>query len=424
MSRRAIPTGLLPRAAATGRLAAHLGRAAARRVVRRSEDDDRQLGEAMFSELDKLKGIAMKVGQILSYMEVGLPEHTQRRLARLQQGVEPLAFDVIERQVVAELGQPLADLFDRFDPDPVAAASIGQVHRASLEGREVAVKIRYPSVRDTLDSDFRHLHLLGRLASVGTAVDGPSLVQELHERIVEECDYSNEARNQAEFGRIFCGDPSLRIPAVVVGRCSEAVLTTEWHDGLRFEELASVSNARRNAIARTLVRFPFTSLFGHGVLHADPHPGNFLFPEVDAVVVLDFGCVKRLTARQVEDFRDLVHMVLDGRRGDVRELGARSGLTPRPDRIDFDELYAMLAWMFAPYTRPAFRFDRSWWDEGLRFTRPSNRNARHQGMPPHWLWLQRTVWGLHAVLMRLEVEVDLRDTMRSCLALSHTSESR
>ncbi|MEQ1505732.1 MAG: AarF/ABC1/UbiB kinase family protein [Myxococcota bacterium] len=411
-----LPTGLAARATATARIAANLGRAGARRLVRRSDDDDASLGDALFRELDQLKGLGMKVGQILSYMEVGLPEETVRRLTALQHGVSPLAGPVIVAEVERQLGAPIGSLFDRFDPTPIAAASIGQVHRAAVRGVEVAVKVRYPGVRASLDADTRQLRVIGSIAALATVVDGQARVSERRARLLAECDYRIEAANQARFAAILAGDPALSVPEVVADRSAEGVLTTAWRDGERFDAVRAADPARRAAVAATLVRFPWSTVLGHGVLHADPHPGNFLFPGDDRVVVLDFGCVKRLDPADVAAFRRLVQVVLDRDRGALLDAALAVGLVPRPDKIDADELWAMLSWMLAPYRTERFRFDRAFWDEGQRFTRPTNPNARWLGFPPAWLWLQRTLFGLHAVLTRLGVEGRFAELARAALA--------
>jgi len=396
----------------------HLGKAAARRLVRERPEDSAALGEALLAELDALKGMAMKVGQILSFMDVGLPEETVQRLARLQQGVSPLSVEAIRAELEACLGAPVEALFERFDAVPVASASIGQVHRGRVTGwGEVAIKVRYPGVRETVEADFGQLRRLGRLASLGTEVDGPALVAELQARMVEECDYAHEARMQALFAGLFSGDEEIEVPEVVASRSGASVLTTVWKEGERFEALRGASSSRRGAVARTLVRFPFTSLFGHGVLHGDPHPGNVLFPGEGRVVVLDFGCVRWFEAAEVEGYRRVAQAVLEGREVQFCEAVVEAGLAPRPEAVDFGALWAMYRWSFAPYLSRRFRFDEAWWRQGRAYSGPSNANLRHLAMPPAWIWLQRIQFGLHAVLVRLGVEGELRDVFRGTLEL-------
>jgi predicted unusual protein kinase regulating ubiquinone biosynthesis (AarF/ABC1/UbiB family) len=412
-----IPARLLPRAAATARIAASLGRAGALRLLRSSEQDDRQLGDAMLAELDQLKGIAMKVGQVLSYMDVGLPPETARRLQALQRGSRPLPLSTVAAVIERELGAPLISLFDTFDPAPGAAASIGQVHRATLGGRRLAVKVLYPGVRATIDGDFRNLRHLGRLASLGTAVDGPAIVQELRERMVQECDYRREAAWQQAFAERLADDPALTVPAIVPERSAEAVLTSCWHDGEDFEAVCRASQARRDAVARTLIRFTFGSLLQGGALQADPHPGNFLFPDGDRVVALDFGCVKRFDPTLVRAWRDLSRVVVDGDRVAFPDAARASGQVGHANHFDYDEFWDFQRWLYAPWSSASFRFEPGWLRRGMRWTTPAARNLRHQAMPPAWLWLLRVQAGLHAVLVRLGAQGDFRGAFRECLGL-------
>ncbi len=417
---RRIPKGLLSRAGAAGRMAGHLGLAAARRVVRTSEADDAALGQALFDELDQLKGMAMKVGQILSYMDVGLPDGTIERLSRLQEGADALPMETVREILTQDLGAPVSDLFERFDPVPVAAASIGQVHRALANGREVAVKIRYPGVTDTIDGDLGHLHRIGRLASLASSVDGVALVRELHARMREECDYVREAWWQDRFAQMFRGDPDLTVPEVVPALSADGVLTTHWHEGRRLASLTHAPQAERNAVGATLVRFPYTTLLGHGVLQADPHPGNFLVTEGQRVVALDYGCVRVFDTATVESWRRLTTVVLQGERSSFLDALVATGQVPRPDAYDVEEGWQMHRWMFAPYLTPSFRFDRSWWLAGLKYTRPTAANQRKVDIPPPWIWLMRMQWGLHAVLTRLGAEGDFRALLEQALTLPLT----
>ncbi len=413
----AIPTRLMPRAAATGRVAISLGKAATKRLVRRSNADAQQLGEELLRELDPLKGIAMKVGQVLSYMDVGLPEETVQRLAQLQRGTRSLDFAVIADVVEAELGAPLDELFDDFTPTPIAAASIGQVHRAVLDGQPVAVKVRYPGVRESVDSDLRQLARLGRLASLGTAVDGSAIVQELRERMVEECNYTREAAWQRGFAEHFVADPSIDVPSVIGARSSEGVLTTAWCEGECFATLCAAPARRRHAVAVTLVRFTFGSLLGAGVLQADPHPGNFLFPGDERIVALDFGCVKRFSPQALDAWRNLSRVVVTGDRAAFREAVLASGQVGHPDRFDYDEFWDFQRWLYAPWLTPRFTFARGWLRRGMEWTGPTASNARHMALSPEWLWLLRIEAGLHAVLVKLGAEGDFRSAFHDALDL-------
>lgn len=411
--RDALPLGLWSRASATGRIAMRLGMTGASRLFG-ARDADAKLGETLLAELDQLKGMAMKVGQILSYMDVGLPDEVTVRLAELRRGVQPLAFDAIAEVVEGELGRPLGALFASFEERPIAAASIGQVHRArTFEGASVAVKVRYPGIVETMEADFAQLDRLGRLAGAFTAVDGRALVRELHARVLEECDYAREADWQRRFGALFAGDPGITVPAVHADLSATAVLTTRFHEGSDFDAFRlAASPAAREAAAQALLRLTFRPLFERGMLHADPHPGNQLYLEGGAVVALDFGCVRAFEPDFVERYRRFSLAVLDGDRSRFRELSIELGLAPRPERIDFDELFGLYRWLHEPLLRPGFELTREWWLRGRVYTSPKAKNGRHQGFPPEWIWLQRAQWGLWAVLVKLGARGDFATSYR------------
>ncbi|MCA9489921.1 MAG: AarF/ABC1/UbiB kinase family protein, partial [Myxococcales bacterium] len=358
---------------------------------------------------------AMKVGQILSYMEVGLPEETAAVLARLQRGAEPLSGDRVVEVLEAELGAPVDALFDRFDREPIASASIGQVHRASFGGREVAVKVRYPEVRETLEADTRQLGAIARVASLATSVDGPALIAELRERILEECDYAHEAESQRRFARLLADDPVLVVPEVIAERSSAGVLTTVWCEGEPLASVVGLEPSEREAVLGGLARLAWGMMMEHGVLHGDPHPGNFLVAPGPRLVVLDFGCVKELEAERVERLRGLLRCMVDGHRGEVMAHATAVGLVPEHGRVDPDELWDLLDFLGAPYRGP-FRFDRGWWERSMKRWKRPDTSLRHVAMPPDWMWVQRTLVGLHAVLVGMDVEADLGPVAREALS--------
>jgi predicted unusual protein kinase regulating ubiquinone biosynthesis (AarF/ABC1/UbiB family) len=404
----------------TGSIAASAARLAARRVTGRTEGErDGLLGEALARELDQMKGMAMKVGQIVSYFDGVLPEGAHEALRKLQKGVTPMRFDVISRAIEDSFGQPLKDLFDEFEPTPIAAASIGQVHRARFRDEWVAVKVQYPGIRDTMDADFRRLAGFSRLASFATAVDGPALVAELRARVHEECDYLREADHQRAWARAFANDSDVTIPAVIDERTTKEVLTTHLCTGSDFYGFAEArDSATKNAAAAVLVRFAYESLWTLAAVNADPHPGNYLFPESGGVVFLDFGCVRHFDRDWLAQNRRLLEVVIDDRRRDFDEALVAAGMVGTRDRFDFDHHWALLCHEYAPYRSARFRFTREWLKGALEFSKPSNPNLRRLVIPPPWIWLERLTWGLHAVLVRLEAEGSFGDLLRGVLAES------
>jgi predicted unusual protein kinase regulating ubiquinone biosynthesis (AarF/ABC1/UbiB family) len=411
-----IARGLGKRLWATSRVATAAAHLAARRLMGARGAQDGIIGESLAHELDQMKGMAMKVGQILSYFEGILPAETHAALRRLQQGSRPVAFPVMLQVIERAFGQQLEALFDRFDRNPVASASIGQVYRAELRGAPVAVKVQYPGIRETMDGDFSRLGWIAKIASAATAVDGSALAAELRNRVGEECDYEREATYGNAFAAAFSADPAVSIPRAFPDRTRPTVLTTEWAEGESFYQLASrPDDARRNAAAMALVRFAYRSFFELATLNADPHPGNYLFPADGRVVFLDFGCVRAFDPAFVEAERRLARVVIEGRRADFRDAVVATGMVPRPDHFDFDIHFAMLSHQWEPYRPSSFRFTPGYLARGVEFSRPGNPNLRRIAIPPAWIWLQRLQWGLHAVLVRLSAEGDFRAALRPWL---------
>lgn len=415
MSDDSLPTSLRRRARHARRLVGAGARFGLRRLVRRDEADADALGRALVGELDTLKGMAMKVGQILSYMDGVIPAQTQTHLARLQRGARPHPWPEMRAVIESSLGATINDLYDQIDPEPVAAASIGQVHRARIDSQNVAVKVQYPGIRDSFEADVRQLRRLSALAGLGTRVDGQAIVDDLRDRLIEECDYLHEARWQSWFADRFADDPSIRIPSVVPERSTDVVLTTRWHDGLTLEQrlIQGGPEARQHA-ARTLARMAWTSLFALGVINADPHPGNQLFCD-GAVVFLDFGCVRQFGSVWLQATRSELRAVLDGDRAAFREALLRSGQVPRPKRFDFDAHWAMQRHLWQPYLSDTFRFTPDWLRAGAAFTGPGNANLRQLAIAPEWVWLSRLQWGLHAVLVRLGAQGRYREILGEAL---------
>ncbi len=410
--RRSIRRGLGARLWSTSKVAVSAARLAARRTVGLEGDGDRRLGETLAAELDQMKGMAMKVGQILSYFEGILPESTHAALRGLQTGGQPLAFETVAEVIEGALGRPVDELFESLSESPVAAASIGQVHRGRIAGRDVAVKVQYPGIRETIDADFSRIGRLAKIASLASAVDGDAMVAELRERFVEECDYRIEAHNLRQFAEVYADDPDVEIPAAVVGHCAETVITTHWAEGMDFYTFVETADeARRAEVAGALVRFAYRSLFGLLAINADPHPGNYRFRLQGPTAFLDFGCVRRFDPSFVEAERRVAKVLLAGDRAGFDEAVRATGMVAKPAKFDFDHHWAMMRHQLEPYLHPRYRLTPDYIRAGMQFSGPTSPNVRILKIPPQWMWYQRLQWGLHAVLVRLNVEVDYRTPM-------------
>ncbi len=388
------------------RVAWTAGRLASRRLFRREVGAaDLKLGDHLAGQLDQMKGLAMKVGQIVSYMEVPLPDVVQDKLAALQTGNHGMPEAQTRAALESTLGDSIETLFESFDMEPIAAASIGQVHRARVEGREVAVKVQYPDVAQSFSDDLGAIGRLASLASLASAVDGTAIVEELGARLQEECDYQREALMQRSFARAFADDPSVRIPSVVGTRSARTVLTTEWIDGESFESLRRTADpARRTAVATTLARFSVRCMLELATIQADPHPGNFLFTTGDEVAFLDFGCVRRLDHDLVAALRQMATALRDDDRASAREAAIAMGVVGHPRKFDHDHFFVTMEHMHRPLLRRRFRFDPSFMHDAMALNGPTSPNARTMAFPPAYLWVSRLQWGLWAILTKLGVE--------------------
>jgi predicted unusual protein kinase regulating ubiquinone biosynthesis (AarF/ABC1/UbiB family) len=264
--------------------------------------------EDVAATLGTMKGVLMKIGQMASYVDDGLAPPVRRTLSRLQDSVPPMSAELAAGVISEELGAPPEEVFETWDPEPIAAASIGQVHRAiTRDGRAVAVKVQYPGVAGAIAADLGNVALLRSLLRVAApSQDVNALIEELRERIGEELDYEREAASQRMFAAFFDGHPTIHVPYIVDELSTARVMTSELATGARFAELLSWPQEEKDLAAETIYRFTFRSLYQADAFNGDPHPGNYLFRPGGQVTFLDFGLVKYFTA---EELAPLVHMV-------------------------------------------------------------------------------------------------------------------
>ena len=270
-----------------------------------------QTAEDVASTLGTMKGVLMKLGQMASYIDNGLSPSVRRTLSRLQDSVPPMSPELAAQVVEAELGHPPERAFARWDPEPIAAASIGQVHRAiTHDGRAVAVKVQYPGIAETIAADLRNVALLRRMLKVtAPSQDVDALLAELRERVLEELDYRREADNQRFFAAYYEGHPTITVPGIVDELSTRRVVTSELADGARFAELAGWPQAERDLAAETIYRFVFRSLYELRAFNGDPHPGNYLFHGGGRVTFLDFGLVRHFTPAELAPLANMARYV-------------------------------------------------------------------------------------------------------------------
>jgi predicted unusual protein kinase regulating ubiquinone biosynthesis (AarF/ABC1/UbiB family) len=376
MPRDQIPTSRVGRSARLGQLAARETarefRTRAANLARGEEGrrqalEDRQLqaAEQIVNVLGQMKGAAMKVGQVLSFLDVGLVpeshrEEFQHKLAALRDAAPSVRFADMREVMESEFDAPLDEVFAAFSEEPVAAASIGQVYRATLpDGRVVAVKVQYPGVAAAVRADLQNLGMILRIVKrIAPGLDVKAVGAEIRDRTVEELDYELEAANQRALARIYRGHPFIVIPDVIGRLCRERVIVTEFVDGRGFEDVTTLDEVARDRVAEIIFRFYFGCLYRHHQFSGDPHPGNFLLCDDGRVAFIDFGLFKRMTVEGVELELAVQRAVIDGDAEEVKRLFTSSGFLKRPDRFDADRLLRQV-------------IDSTWWytvDEVVELT--------------------------------------------------------
>jgi predicted unusual protein kinase regulating ubiquinone biosynthesis (AarF/ABC1/UbiB family) len=384
--------------------------------------------EQLFKVLGELKGGAMKFGQALSVFESALPEEVagpyRAALTKLQDAAPPMPTRTVHAVLEEQLGPRWRELFLEFEDKPAAAASIGQVHRALWQdGREVAVKVQYPGAGEALLSDLSQLSRFARL--LGPLIPGMDikpLITELRDRVSEELDYGLEAQAQQAHAEEFVDDPDVVVPAVV-HQCDQ-VLVTEWIDGVPLSEvIADGSTEQRDRAGQLLARFLFSGPARTGLLHADPHPGNFrLLPDGEGswrLGVLDFGTVDRLPGGLPTPIGESLRMTLEGRADEVYELLCTEGFVKESIELDPDAVLDYLLPIIEPAQVEEFTFTRSWMrSQAARIADPRSpayQLGKQLNLPPAYLLIHRVTLSTIGVLCQLGATVRLREELQEWL---------
>jgi predicted unusual protein kinase regulating ubiquinone biosynthesis (AarF/ABC1/UbiB family) len=380
--------------------------------------------EQLFRVLGELKGGAMKFGQALSVFEAALPEDLaapyRAALTKLQEAAPPMPASTVHRVLQRGLGDDWREHFSEWTDVPAAAASIGQVHRARWkDGREVAVKLQYPGAGPALLSDLNQIGRLARLfAVISPGLDIKPLIAELKKRVAEELDYSLEAASQAAFAEAYDGDPDILVPKIV--HAGDGVLVSEWVDGTPLSAIIrDGSEVDRNRAGLLLVRFLFSGPARAGLLHADPHPGNFRLADDGRLIVLDYGAVNRLPDGLPKPIGPLVALALEGEAEAVL-AGLRDEGFVRPEvEVDAQAVLDYVTPMLEPIRSERFRFTRPWLRrEAARIAdprSPANQLGRQLNLPPTYLLIHRVTLGGIGVLCQLGAEAEFRAEMERWL---------
>jgi predicted unusual protein kinase regulating ubiquinone biosynthesis (AarF/ABC1/UbiB family) len=431
-----MPTGRIRRTAAPAALvlrsgaSAALARArtlAARDPTAREMIEDERLARAATRAAEVMggmKGAVMKIGQLLSFVDTDyVPEHYRGALAALQADAPPMPHALVVDVVRTELGAAPAQIFDWFSPEPIAAASIGQVHMARLcvDGveHELVVKVQYPGIAEAIAADLANGALLAAIASLAQSVlrdlvpnvDTKAFIEEIAERVGDELDYTTEAANQQLFAELWASEPSIHVPDVVSELSTGRVLTMTYVDAMRWSAAQTAPKDLRDAWGAAIARFVFGSLYRHHVFNADPHPGNYLFHDDGTVTFLDFGCVKRFDAEHIRPIRLLRHAATSGTPDEVIDAMIEMGaLLGRPPADAVGELVAWARRDFSPLRAPQpFHYTRAWAAETIGAMANAGFNANIQRLltlPKDNLFLLRITAGLNSVLAGLECEID------------------
>ena len=355
----------------------------------------------------------MKIGQMASYVDDGLSPSVRRTLSRLQDSVPPMSAELAAGVVEAELGMAPDRAFAQWDPEPIAAASIGQVHRAiTHDGQAVAVKVQYPGIAEAIAADLDNVALLRRMLRItAPAQDVDALLAELRERVLEELDYRREAANQALVASYYDGHPTIGVPKVIGALSTRRMVTSELAVGARFAELAQWSQDERDLAAETIYRFVFRSLYEVRAFNGDPHPGNYLFHGGGRVTFLDFGLVKHFTAGELHPLMQMARNLCV--RNDPEEFRRSMEIAGflRPDApISTEEVVEHLAVFYATIREPGPLTIRPDYSSAVvrRFFDVRSPVAEYVSIPRSYVVLQRINLGLFAVLGELSATADWR----------------
>ncbi|MFF7014589.1 MULTISPECIES: AarF/ABC1/UbiB kinase family protein [Streptomyces] len=438
----ALPLGFAGRA--TWGLGKRIGGRSAELVAREVQQ---RTADQLFKTLGELKGGAMKLGQALSVFESALPEEVagpyRAALTKLQEAAPPLPAATVHAVLAERIGEEWREYFLEFEDRPSAAASIGQVHRGVWhDGREVAVKVQYPGAGEALLSDLTQLSRFARL--LGPLVPGMDikpLIKEMRDRVSEELDYELEAQAQQVHAEEFADDPDVVIPGVV--HQSDQVLVTEWMDGIPLADVIAAGTAeQRDRAGQLLARFLFSGPARTGLLHADPHPGNFrLLPPEEGVAeadgadvvdeaggpepvawrlgVLDFGTVDRLPGGLPGTIGDSLRMTLEGDAAGVYGRLRDEGFVKESIDLEPDEVLDYLLPIIEPALVEEFTFSRGWLrDQAARIAdprSPAHQLGRQLNLPPSYLLIHRVTLSTIGVLCQLGAAVRLRDELEAWL---------
>jgi predicted unusual protein kinase regulating ubiquinone biosynthesis (AarF/ABC1/UbiB family) len=373
-----------------------------------------EAAERMVATLGRMKGAAMKIGQLASFIDTEFlpPEYRdlyQEHLAQLRTQAPTMPWSQVRKVLDEEWEEPCEELFEQIEHDAAAAASIGQVHKAVLpDGRRVAVKIQYPGVAEAIAADMQNAGLILRMAkALAPGLDAKAAAAELKERVMEELDYELEAQNQRSFARGYRGHPFIHVPDVVTRLSTQRVLVSEWVDGAGFEEVRQLPQAERDRFGEIVYRFCFGSIFHLQHFNADAHPGNYLLMADGRVAFLDFGMTKHLDKDQIELEITALDAIFGGDPERLRVALHDLGFLNNPQKVDAEQLMEHVKTVGGWYMedREVTVDSRRVMDAIAAVSDPRSefyRLMRRENLPANELMGRRMESGVLAVLGQLE----------------------
>ncbi|NMO01900.1 AarF/ABC1/UbiB kinase family protein [Gordonia sp. TBRC 11910] len=418
-----------------GRAAAGLGK----RMAGKSKDEVNQemmekAAEQLFSVLGELKGGAMKVGQAMSIMEAAIPdefgEPFREALTKLQAEAPPLPAAKVHAVLDQQLGTKWRERFQSFNDVPAAAASIGQVHKGVWsDGRQVAVKVQYPGADHALRADLKTLsRMAGLIQKLSPGTDVKAMIDELIDRTEDELDYLAEAANQRAFAKAYDGDPDFIIPKVVAS--APKVVVSEWLDGTPLSKIVTTgTQEQRNDAALKMATFEFSSPVRVGLLHGDPHPGNFFIADDGRFGVLDFGAVGHYEGGLPPATGPILALARDKRYDELRELLVQTNFIQRShaDKVTPEDLEAYLRPYVDPLYSESFHFTRKWLQraagKSVDVRGDVYKTSRNLNVPTNYVMVFRVLMGCVGIAAQLEAYAPYRAILEEWVPGVRTDEA-
>lgn len=407
-----IPTSTLGRLGRTGatvlRSARMIASARKKRDLEQDAGLDMEKVAKIVTSVGRLKGIAMKMGQIMSYIDLAIPEELREAFSVLQTHAQPMPWEKVEQIVQKELGDGAVHLLAEMEKEPIAAASIGQVHRSRLPGGQgVAVKVQYPEVAEAIETDFGPAAVGTRLASlIYPHARFDDFVKEARGRFLEECDYLHEAHSHGRFAKLYRQHPVLFVPEVIEEYCSKRVLTTQYVSGLKLEPFlaGNPGQEERNRLGEALFEFYIGSLFRYQIYNCDPHPGNYLFLGDGRVAMLDHGCTRQFAPSFVALLAKLTRAVAQDDRNLLHQRLVDLNIVREGKKYNFDLIRGFLRSFYGPMLDDlVMRVDLSSAMEMGEVIKKKQQLAQF-ALPGEFLFLFRIRFGLMSVIASLGAE--------------------